>query len=75
MLQSFIGMKISYLEITKVVSIICCSYHLPIVNLSTVTKAITVQQCTEKFIELGLLNFIATRIDFSRIGLVYFILI
>ena len=61
-------MRITYLEITKVVSIICCSYHLPIVNLFTITKAITVQECTEIFMELGLLNFIAMRMDFSRIG-------
>ena len=55
--------------------IICCCYHLPIVNFFTVTKAITIQQCTETFMELGLLMHRAMRMDFSRSGLIYFILI
>ena len=57
---------------TKVVSIICCSYHLPIVNY---LQFITVQQCTERFMKLGLLNFIAMRMALVELGLIYFILI
>ena len=49
-------------------NIFSCSCHLPIVNLFTVTVPITVQQYTERFVELELLNFIIImRIDFSRI--------
>ena len=59
----------------KKVNIFNCSCHLPIVILFTVTKPITVQQYTDRFMELGLLNFIIImRIDFSRIetNLFYF---